>query len=258
MRVIPVPCLKDNYAYLVVDDATGQAAVVDPSEAAPVLEVVQRVGARLAAIWNTHHHWDHTGGNKALLQALPGLPVHAYAGDKGRVEGQTVFLRHDESFFLGHLTVRALHNPGHTTGAISYVVEDAVFTGDTMFAAGCGRLFEGTAADMYKSLCQTIGGLPETTRVFFGHEYTESNLRFAVHVEPDNAAAQARYRMVQAARKAGQFTTPSTLKVEWATNPFMRCGTSATLQALARREDPGNDGSPAAVLAVVRRLKDRF
>lgn len=258
MRVIPVPCLKDNYAYLVVDDATGQAAVVDPSEAPPVLQAAQRAGARLAAVWNTHHHWDHTGGNKALLQALPGLPVYAFAGDKGRVEGQTVFLRHGETFRFGGLTVRALHNPGHTTGAVSYVVEDAVFTGDTMFAAGCGRLFEGTAEDMYRSLCQIIGGLPETTRVFFGHEYTENNLRFAVHVEPDNAAAQDRYRKVQAARRAGQFTTPSTLKEEWATNPFMRCATSATLQALARREEPSHDGSPAAVLAVVRRLKDRF
>jgi hydroxyacylglutathione hydrolase len=258
MQVIPVPCLKDNYAYLVIDDATKQAAVVDPSEAAPVLEAVQRAGVPLVAIWNTHHHWDHTGGNKGLLQALPQLTVVGHASDKGRVDGQTVFLNHGETFKFGSLTVRGLHNPGHTTGAISYAVEDAVFTGDTLFAAGCGRLFEGTPADMHKSLCQTIGGLPDTTRVFFGHEYTENNLRFAVHVEPDNAAAQTRYRQAQALRKAGQGTTPSTLAAEWATNPFMRTGTSKTLQALAKREDPGNDGSAVAVLGVVRKLKDGF
>jgi hydroxyacylglutathione hydrolase len=258
MQVIPIPCLKDNYAYLVIDDATKQAAVVDPSEAAPVLEAVQRAAVPLVAIWNTHHHWDHTGGNKGLLQALPGLAVYGHASDKGRVDGQTVFLNHGETFTLGKLTVRALHNPGHTTGAVSYSVEDAVFTGDTMFAAGCGRLFEGTPADMQKSLCATIGGLPESTRVFFGHEYTENNLRFAVQVEPDNTAAQARYQAVQALRKAGKATTPSTLKEEWATNPFMRGATSQTLQTLTKREDPGNDGSPVAVLAVVRRLKDKF
>ncbi|HEX7928169.1 MAG TPA: hydroxyacylglutathione hydrolase [bacterium] len=258
MQVIPVPCLKDNYAYLVIDDATKQAAVVDPSEAAPVLEAVNRAGVPLIAIWNTHHHWDHTGGNKALVQALPKLTVVGHASDKGRVDGQTLFLNHGETFKFGSLTVRGLHNPGHTTGAISYAVEDAVFTGDTMFAAGCGRLFEGTPEQMYTSLCKTIGGLPETTRVFFGHEYTENNLRFAVHVEPDNAAAQARYANVQAARKAGKMTTPSTLKEEWATNPFMRTASSKTLQARAKQEDSANDGSPIAVLGVVRKLKDKF
>ena len=194
MQVIPVPCLKDNYAYLVIDDATQQAAVVDPSEAAPVLEAVQRAGVPLIHIWNTHHHWDHTGGNKGLLQALPKLTVVGHASDKGRVDGQTVFLNHGETFGFGKLIVRGLHNPGHTTGAISYAVEDAVFTGDTMFAAGCGRLFEGTPEQMYVSLCKTIGGLQESTRVFFGHEYTENNLRFAVHAEPDNAAAPGALR----------------------------------------------------------------
>jgi hydroxyacylglutathione hydrolase len=257
MDIIPIPCLKDNYAYLVVCNTTRQAAVVDPSEAPPVLEAVQRAGVTLTAIWNTHHHWDHTGGNKALLQAMPSLAVLAHASDRGRIEGQTAFLKHGDAFTLGKLSVRALHNPGHTTGAVSYAVEDAVFTGDTMFGAGCGRLFEGTPANMHASLCEVIGALPQDTRVFFGHEYTENNLRFAVSVEPDNAAAQERYQRVQALRKQGKFTTPSTLRDEWATNPFMRPG-SKTLQARAKQEDPGNDLTPASVLAVVRRLKDKF
>lgn len=257
MRITPIPCLQDNYAYLVVCERTNRAGVVDPSEAEPVLSAVQQAGVELVAILNTHHHWDHIGGNKGLLQRYPGLEVYGHASDKGRIDGQTQFLQHGDTFRLGELEVRALHNPGHTSGAISYVIEDAVFTGDTMFAAGCGRLFEGTPQNMYESLCKTIGGLPEQTRVFFGHEYTEANLRFAAHVEPDNRDVQARLEAVRKRRQAGEFTTPSTLAEEWRTNPFMRVD-SATIQAAVKKADPRNDLSPVNVLGTVRELKNRF
>ncbi len=257
MKVIPIPCLSDNFAYLLVCEDTGEAGVVDPSEAPPVLEAVQSAGVRLTAILNTHHHWDHIGGNNALLAAHPGLAVYGHASDKGRIDGQTQFLETGDTFSLGKRTVRTLHNPGHTSGAVSYVVEDCVFTGDTMFAGGCGRLFEGTPAMMYTSLCETIGSLPEQTKVYFGHEYTEANLRFAAHVEPDNAAVAQRLDAVRAQRAQGEFTTPSTLAEEWRTNPFMRVD-SATIQAAVSKADPGNDLSPAEVLRVVRELKNSF
>jgi hydroxyacylglutathione hydrolase len=257
MRIVPIPCLKDNYAYLVVCEETRQAGVVDPSEAGPVLAAVQAAGVELVAILNTHHHWDHTGGNKDLLARLPGLAVYGHASDKGRIDGQTVFLKSGDRFRLGKLDVRALHNPGHTTGAVSYVVEDCVFTGDTMFAAGCGRIFEGTPQNMYDSLCKVIGALPKETQVYFGHEYTEANLRFAAQVEPDNREVQARLEQVRTLRAAGGFSTPSTLAEEWRTNPFMRSD-SPGIQASVKRADPGNDLSPVSVLAVVRELKNRF
>ena len=257
MKIVPVPCLKDNYAYLLICDVTHQAGVVDPSEAAPVEAAVSKAGVQLVAILNTHHHWDHTGGNKELVAKHPELKVYAHVSDKGRIDGLTNPLSHGEEFTLGSLRIRGLHNPGHTTGAISYAVNDAVFTGDTMFAAGCGRLFEGTAANMHASLCQVIGGLPKHTRVFFGHEYTENNLRFAAAVEPDNKAVQDRLARVRELRQQGAFTTPSTLEEEWATNPFMRSD-SRTIQQHVKAADPGNDLSPVSVLAAVRKMKDKF
>lgn len=257
MRVTPIPCLSDNYAYLVVCEATGAAAVVDPSETAPVLAAVERTGVALRAILNTHHHHDHVGGNAGLLARFPRLAVYAHASDRGRVPGQTEGLEAGAAVGIGRLEVRVLHNPGHTQGALTYVVEDAAFTGDTLFAAGCGRLFEGTPEMMYRSLNEIIGSLPETTRIFFGHEYTEKNLLFAAQMEPDNAAVARKLASVRKLRSQGRFTTPSLLRDEWATNPFMRCG-SETLRRRVRQEEPGNDLAPASVLAVVRRLKDRF
>ncbi len=257
MNVISIPCLADNYAYLVICEETQQAGVVDPSEAAPVIQAIEQANVTLTAILNTHHHWDHTGGNNDLLAKYPGLAVYGHASDKGRIDGQTAFLNDGESFMLGKLSVRAVHNPGHTAGAVSFIVEDAVFTGDTMFAAGCGRLFEGTPANMHESLNHVIGGLPKRTRVFFGHEYTVNNLKFALHVEPDNTAVQAKLKQVEALRAKGEFSTPSTLAEEWETNPFMRVDSTA-IQATVRQADPKNDLTPVSVLATVRGMKDNF
>lgn len=257
MHVEAVPCLRDNYAYVIVCPQTNEAAVVDPSEAGPVIKAVKRLGVELTAILNTHHHWDHVGGNKKLLATFPNLRVYGHASDSGRIPGQTEYLDEGDSVDVGNLSGGITHNPGHTTGAITYYIEDAAFTGDTLFAAGCGRLFEGTPEHMYVSLNQKIGGHPETTRLFFGHEYTEANLRFAQTVEPDNPHIRARLARVAEQRAAGAFTTPSILSDEWRTNPFMRCD-SPELQATVRRHEPGNDLSPASVLRVVRALKDRF
>jgi len=190
MRVLSVPCLKDNYSYLVIDGT--YATVVDPSEHTPVRTVIEREGLILRGIWLTHHHWDHVGGLEGL--ASPEIEIVAHSSDRERVPRATRFVEDGDVVTLGSLHARIIHNPGHTRGAISYVVNDAaVFTGDTLFGAGCGRVFEGTMEMMHASL-QRLAALPGDMRVYFGHEYTASNLKFAAHVEPTNAAIAPRAR----------------------------------------------------------------
>jgi len=226
--ITPIPCLKDNYAYLVTCDATKKSAIVDPSEAAPVLEAVKRAGVTPEAIWNTHHHWDHVGGNEELVSALGIREVCGHASDKGRIAGQTRFLEEGDRFELGQLPVRILHIPGHTTGAVAYVLEPPkrppdVFTGDTLFVAGCGRLFEGTAEMMFASLAK-LAALPDDTRVYCGHEYTQKNLEFAARVEPGNEGVR---RMLAAGVRVPSI--PSTIGAEKRINPFVRAKTVAEL-----------------------------
>ena len=239
MRIIPVPCLKDNYAYLVVCRQTGHAAVVDPSEAAPVLAALASERVDLKAIWNTHHHHDHVGGNQEVSAAYPGIEVVAHASDRGRVPAQTRFAEEGDELTLGNLRVSIIHNPGHTRGAISYHVHGepgALFTGDTMFGAGCGRLFEGTPADMFASLGKLTALAPDT-RVYCGHEYTASNLRFAAAAEPDNPAVAERSSQVEAIRARGEPTVPFTVADEQATNPFARAGSVERLGELRAWKD---------------------
>jgi hydroxyacylglutathione hydrolase len=257
MRIIPVPCLKDNYAYLVICEVTGTAAVVDPSEAKPVVDAAQREHVRLVAIWNTHHHWDHTGGNSRLLEILPGLEVVGHASDRGRVPGQTAFVDHGHQVTLGD-EVRAviIHNPGHTSGAISFHLgeHDAVFTGDTLFCAGCGRVFEGTPGQMHASL-SLLAALPAHTRVYCGHEYTAANLRFAAAVEPDNQAIKERAAQVRAQRDRGEPTVPGTMADELATNPFLRVSEPSVIAAARTR---ARSESPVEVFAALRSWKNAF
>ncbi|HUQ01134.1 MAG TPA: hydroxyacylglutathione hydrolase [Kofleriaceae bacterium] len=239
MRIVPVPCLSDNYAYLVIGD-DGRAAVVDPGEAAPIAAAVAREGATLAAIWATHHHPDHVGGTNALLAEHPDLEVvgHVYDREHGRIAGLTRAVGDGDTVELGKVRARIIHNPGHTLGAISWFLEDAgaVFTGDTLFAAGCGRVFEGDAPMMYESL-QRLAALPPETRVYFGHEYTASNLKFAAHAEPDVAAITAAAAEVAERRARAEWTTPSTIAAERATNPFVRAADAAEFAARRKAKD---------------------
>lgn len=250
MRVLPVPCLSDNYAYLVTAGGA-DAVVVDPSEAEPVIAALEREGLRLVGILNTHHHFDHVGGNEALVARFGAMPVFAHESDRGRVPGQTDDVKEGRAIEIGGLRFEALHVPGHTTGAVAYVGHGAVFTGDTLFVAGCGRLFEGTPATMFTSLCEKLAALPGDTQVYCGHEYTASNLRFAQHVEPDNAAVKEKLAKVTAMRERGEATVPSTIADERATNPFLRVGEASVKSAF-----PGE--TAADVLGAVRKAKDTF
>lgn len=247
MRVVPVPCLKDNFAYLVIDD-DGQCAVVDPSEAAPVEEALVRERATLAAVWATHHHWDHVGGIVALAAARPELEVVIGATDAQKVAYATRRVEDGDEIAMGSLRARCIHNPGHTLGAVSYVVGDCVFTGDTLFGGGCGRVFEGDAAMMHASLSR-LAELPPETKVYFGHEYTASNLRFAAAVEPGNREIAARAASIPTP------STPSTIAIERATNPFLRAEATPVVEAAAQR---GAARDAVSVFAAIRSWKDGF
>lgn len=260
MRVVPVEQLADNYAYLVIDEAAGVAGVVDVAEAPAVLDTAAREGVTLVAILSTHHHFDHVGGNEDLLAALPAgsVEVYGYAGDRERIPGLTRGLDDGETFTLGTLEVRAIFIPAHTRGHLAYhfAAEKVVFTGDTLFGGGCGRLFEGDAPQMLASL-NRLASLPDDTRVFCGHEYTASNLRFAAELEPSNAELAERRRKVDELRAAGRPTVPTTIALEKATNPFLR-STSPELVASVLSREPGIGSDATSVFAATRRLKDNF
>ncbi len=257
MRVVTIPCLKDNYAYLVVCDQTGEAAVVDPSESEPVLATVKREGVTLVAIWCTHHHLDHVGGNEEVARALGVREVVAHASDRGRVPAQTRFVETGDVVTVGSVSATVTHIPGHTLGAISYFIDDAkaraVFTGDTLFLAGCGRLFEGTPAQMHASLT-SLASLPPDTRVYCGHEYTAANLRFAHHVEPSNAAMGEATNAVASEREAGRPSVPGTVAREKATNPFLRANSAEIRRTLGVAAGTGD----VAAFAAIRKAKDEF
>jgi hydroxyacylglutathione hydrolase len=222
LQIEQLAVLSDNYVYLLRDSATGTVGVVDPAEPEPVLAALARLGWPLHWILNTHHHPDHVGGNEALIDATA-CKVVGPSADAARIPGITLALGEGEEFALGESKARVFDVPGHTRGHIAFWFADAkaLFCGDTLFALGCGRLFEGTPAQMWDSLSR-LKALPGDTRVYCAHEYTQSNGRFALAMEPGNAALQARMRDVDARRAAGQPTVPSTLADEWATNPFLR------------------------------------
>jgi hydroxyacylglutathione hydrolase len=259
MEVIPVPQLSDNYAYLVVDSASREAGVVDCAEARPVLDEVARRGVTLRTVLATHHHFDHVGGNRDLLAALPDLRVYGSADDAPRIPGITDRVRDGDPVRVGGLQGRVILIPAHTSGHVAYWFpeEHAVFTGDTLFAGGCGRLFEGDAAQMMGSLGK-LAALPDDTRVFCGHEYTEKNLQFALTLEPGNSTLRSKMAAVQALRRAGKPTVPSTIGDEKATNPFLRTGSPELAASVRARVPDVPAGDAVALFAAVRGLKDRF
>src|SRR6056297_444072 len=251
--ISPIPAFADNYIWLVRGD--DGAVVVDPGDAGPVLERLDREGLELRSILVTHHHGDHVGGIPALLQRFPGIPVYGPAGEA--IPTLTHRLGHGDRVVPAGLDTEfeVLEVPGHTAGHIAYHGDGALFCGDTLFACGCGRLFEGTAEQMAASLGR-IRALPPQTRVYCAHEYTLVNIGFAKWVEPDNAHLLAREEADTAARREGRPTVPSTLELELRTNPFLRWDDPAVIAAAGRYA--GHDVNGAAhVFGAVRRWKDR-
>ncbi len=248
LTVERIPTLGDNYTYLLVCDQTGEAAVVDAPEAEPVVRRVEALGVRVTKILSTHHHWDHSAANPDLAKRW-GAPVFGHGGDADRLPGLTDALAEGDAISVGEASARILYIPAHTRHHIAYWFEDAqaVFCGDTLFAAGCGRLFEGTPEMMFSALVEKLGALPDATRVFCGHEYTESNLVFAAHAEPDNADVRQRLERVRAIRAnraadwhdatPAEMTIPSTIGEERRTNPFMRARDAAELGRLRAEKD---------------------
>ncbi|WP_028449915.1 hydroxyacylglutathione hydrolase [Chitinibacter tainanensis] len=247
LTLTALPIFSDNYIWLLHNE---QAVIaVDPGAAAPLQAWLTARGAQLAGILITHHHHDHTGGLAAL--ASPALPIYGPAG----VAEVNRPLVGGESFTLLETPIEVIATPGHTLDHLSYLVADRLFCGDTLFSAGCGRLFEGTPAQMLASL-QRLAALPAPTQVCCTHEYTASNLRFARHLEPENAALAQREAEVLALRAAGKASLPSNMGLELATNPFLRCG-EAPIQAAAQRFSPGISGELATFTAL-REWKNQF
>jgi len=253
LEIVTVPCLADNYAFLIHSNETGETAVVDVPEAAPIEAVLADRGWSLSHIFVTHHHWDHVQGVDPL-RAATGAKVIGARKDARRLPKLDLAVAEGETFqFAGH-EVRVFDVSGHTVGHIAYYIPDAraVFTADSLMALGCGRLFEGTPDQMWASLSK-IAGLPTETIVCSGHEYTAANAKFALTIEPGNAALVARATAITQARANGLPTVPSTLAEELATNPFLRAGLSELKAAINMP-----DASDVAVFAEVRARKDRF
>jgi hydroxyacylglutathione hydrolase len=251
--IIPIPAFADNYIWVVRHG--DKAAVVDPGDAAPVVEYLEREGIELCAIVNTHHHGDHVGGNRGLLERWR-VPVFGPAREQ--IPGRTQALTEGDRFTLPGIGIElsVLDIPGHTAGHIACAGNGMVFCGDTLFAAGCGRLFEGTPAQMVASL-DKLAALPSDTSVYCGHEYTVSNLRFALAVEPRSAALEARLERAQAMRDRGEPTLPSSIGEERATNPFLRAS-DATVRAAAVRHAGRDLADRVAVFAELRAWKNAF
>ncbi|BAY61348.1 beta-lactamase domain-containing protein [Calothrix brevissima NIES-22] len=257
MQVFRLEALSDNYIFLLYDRTQNIAAVVDPAEAEPVFKKLAELKADLVAIFNTHHHHDHVGGNQQLMAKFPGVTVYGGVEDRGRIPGQQVFLEDGSRVQFGDRIAEVIFVPGHTRAHIAYYFPPAIagetgelFCGDTLFAGGCGRLFEGTPTQMVNSLSK-LRALPDNTRVWCAHEYTLNNLKFALTIDGENSDLQQRFAEVTAYRSQGEATVPSLLGVEKRTNPFLRWEEPA-LQLAAKSHEP------VQTFARIRGMKDKF
>ncbi|KAK3765991.1 hypothetical protein RRG08_002234 [Elysia crispata] len=254
MRVKVLPALQDNYMYLIIDETSNQCAVVDPVEPDKAQAAIKEEGVELTTVLTTHHHWDHAGGNEKFIKAVG--PKEVVGGDS-RIGALTRKVGHGDELQIGSLNVKCLFTPCHTSGHICYFVtgpsnsEPAVFTGDTLFVAGCGRFFEGTPVMMYKALVDILSVLPGETKVYCGHEYTVTNLKFAKTVEGNNPDVMSRLELAEKQRSKGIPTVPSTIKDELSFNPFMRVK-EASVQKHTGESDP------IKAMGVLRSRKDAF
>jgi hydroxyacylglutathione hydrolase len=253
LEVRQFPCLEDNYGYLVHDTATGYTACIDTPEVAAIEKALRETGWELTHIFNTHHHFDHAGGNLELKEKTDAVVVGPRK-DAKRIPGIDIHLSDQDNYLFGKNEVIVFDTPGHTRGHIVFYFEDAgiAFVGDTLFALGCGRLFEGTPEQMWDSM-QKLLALPDDTVVFCAHEYTLANAEFALTVEPHNDALVERAAKIRRLRKDHNATVPTTIGLERRTNPFMRSD-SADLRATLGMPDDDD----VAVFAETRRRKDKF
>jgi hydroxyacylglutathione hydrolase len=255
IEIIPIPALNDNYIFAIVHPRSSHVAIVDPGEAKPVMRFIKERELTLSAILITHHHWDHTNGIAKLVQHA-NVPVYAPARDG--VAHANNLLQEGDMIHLPNLNVEfnILDIPGHTRGHIAYVGSGSVFCGDTLFLAGCGRLFEGSAEQMYQSL-QKLASLPDDTQVYCAHEYTTNNLRFAKAVEPNNENIEKRITWAKELRSNNEPTIPAPLSDELSTNPFLRCQEKTVIDAVNQHYQT-ECHDPVTVFAKLREWKDQF
>jgi hydroxyacylglutathione hydrolase len=237
MKIQIIPCLQDNYSYLIIDEENNIACVVDPSEADPIIEYLDNTQIKLKFILNTHHHYDHVGGNQKLKEKY-GASVIGYKGDKKRIPGIDILLNDQDTWVHKNFEAKIIHVPGHTLGHICFYFykNESVFTGDTLFSLGCGRIFEGTYVQMFDSLMK-LKKLPSNTKVFCGHEYTLQNSKFCIVHDDNNKNLKTKINDIKIKLKAGLSTIPSTIKDELECNIFLRSNNIETFSKLRDLKD---------------------
>jgi len=251
LEIYQFPCLSDNYGFLVHDSESGETACIDTPETAPILAALEKTGWTLTQIWNTHHHFDHAGNNEEIKR-ITGCTITGPAGEADKIPAIDRAVDDGDTVMLGAHEAHVLNVGGHTLGHIAFHLEGHAFVGDSLFALGCGRVFEGTMAQMWESL-QKLDALPDGTQIYCAHEYTTSNAAFAVTIDPDNEALSQRVAEISALRAANKPTVPTEIALERATNPFLRA-TDANVQARLNMS-----GAPAVdVFAEIRARKDSF
>ena len=237
MKIKIIPCLKDNYSYLIIDEENNTACVVDPSEADPIIKYLENTKIKLKFILNTHHHYDHVGGNQKLKEKY-GASVVGYEGDKERIPGIDILVNDQQTWIYKNFEAKIIHIPGHTLGHICFYFykDESVFTGDTLFSLGCGRIFEGTHSQMFDSLMK-LKKLPKNTKVFCGHEYTLQNSKFCITHDENNTNLKNKINDIKIRLKAGLSTIPSTIRDELECNIFLRSNNVETFSKLRDLKD---------------------
>ncbi len=251
LEIFQFSCLSDNYGYLVHDPESGETACIDTPETKPILAALQETGWQLTQIWNTHHHFDHAGNNLEIKQKT-GCTITGPAGEADKIPGLDRAVDDGDTVMLGRHEAHVLNVSGHTLGHIAFHMDGHAFVGDSLFALGCGRVFEGTMAQMWASL-EKLNALPDGTKIYCAHEYTAANAAFAVTIDPDNAALQKRVAEIEALRAANKPTVPTEITLERATNPFLRAGDASVQAHLGM-----SGAADVDVFSEIRSRKDNF